>query len=622
MESKMKDFQDLDLTAAAVSHFALDMLYVSPLNPRQDVNSEGIDMLAQSIASVGLIQSLAGHLDNDGRVGIVGGGRRLRAIKLALERDPEAGTRHPELVEIPVRVTTSRDVAIAWASVENVAREALDPADEIRAFAQLRDTGATVGEVARTFGVTEQHVYRRMALADLPSEVLDALKARQISLNTAAVFTLAKDKTLALEVLDHVRGRDTTPHYLRSMLLPDAIKATDSRVKFVGLDAYEAAGGTLTRDLFSEDVALHDEDVLNHLYTEKVQAEAQAYAQGWKWFEVLESSYASYQLTEKMQRVYKVEGDLSEEEAERYDELAQLAESEALDEAGQAEFDSLQGKLNGDYSDAQRQIAGLFIFVSNGVLSASGPWIRKEDQKVAVETGVLTGHAASTVTRQADMADAPAARYSNSLLADLHTLQLHAVQGALARDLDLQLDLLAFQLSTEGYGSIFDIAPTQAKIVPEKADGLTPDPILEGAEKSSRWLAEAERVEAFEAFRAKGKKHRDQVLAVGLARLMPHRSNELFGKVADLSGADLRAVWTPTKTDFFGRMKSDHLDELLMELTGLGRDDKRVQTFCNQKKSGKAEGLEDLFADEKVQAIWGLDEEGRKRIAAWVPDCL
>lgn len=617
----MKDFQDLDLTAAAVSYFALDKLYVSPLNPRQDVNGDGIDMLAQSIASVGMIQSLAGHLDEDGRVGIVGGGRRLRAIKLALERDPDAGQRHPELVEIPVRVTTSKDVAIAWASVENIAREALDPADEIRAFAQLRDTGATVGEIARTFGVTDQHVYRRMALADLPAEVLDALKSRQISLSTAAVFTLAKDQTLALEVLEKVRGRDASAQYIRSMLLPDAIKATDSRVRFVGLDAYEAAGGTLTRDLFSEDVALHDEDVLNHLYAEKLHAEAEAYAQGWKWFEVLENSYASYQLTEKMQRVYKVEGDLTDEEAERYDELAQLAEVEALDEAGEAEFHGLQAKLDGDYTDAQRQMAGLYVFVSNGVLSASGPWIRKEDQKAAVEAGVLTGHAASAADLRG-VADAPAPRYSNSLLADLHTLQLHAVQGALARDLDLQLDLLAFQLSTESYGRIFDIAPTQAKIVPEKADGLTPDPILDGAENSSRWLAEAERVRAFEAFRAKGKTHRDQVLAVGLARLMPHSSGELFGKVADLAGVNMRAVWTPTKTDFFGRMKSDHLDELLMELTGLGRDDKRVQAFCNQKKSGKAEGLEDLFADEKVQEVWGLDEEGKKRIAAWVPDCL
>lgn len=170
----MKDFQDLDLTAAAVSTFPLDMLYVSPLNPRQDVNGDGIDMLAHSIASIGLIQSLAGHLDEDGRVGIVGGGRRLRAIKLALERDPDAGMRHPELVDIPVRVTTSRNVAVAWASVENVAREPLDPADEIRAFAQLRHTGATMGEIARTFGVTEQHVHRRMALADLPNVLLIA----------------------------------------------------------------------------------------------------------------------------------------------------------------------------------------------------------------------------------------------------------------------------------------------------------------------------------------------------------------------------------------------------------------------------------------------------------------
>lgn len=86
----MKDFAEIELGAAAVKTFTIDKLYLSDLNPRQEVSDEGIDMLAQSIANVGLIQSLAGHLDQEGRVGIVGGGRRLRAIKLVFGSRPRS----------------------------------------------------------------------------------------------------------------------------------------------------------------------------------------------------------------------------------------------------------------------------------------------------------------------------------------------------------------------------------------------------------------------------------------------------------------------------------------------------------------------------------------------------
>lgn len=516
-------------------------------------------------------------------------------------------------------MTTWRGHGPAW---KTSPREALDPADEVRAFAQLRDTGATTADIARTFGVTEQHVYRRMALANLPTEVLDALKARDISLSTAAVFTVATDRDLALQVLDRIRGTDTSTQQVRRMLLPDAIGASDSRVRFVGVEAYEAAGGALTRDLFSDNVALHDEELLNQLYNDKLQADAQELGKDWKWFEVLDSSYASYERTSNMQRVYKVEGQLSEEECDLYDELTELAETEVLNDAGQKKLAELQDKMEGDYTDEQRQVAGLLVYVHNGKLSISGPWIKKEDQKAAVENGALTGYAARLVEEQAQKAEAPAPRYSGSLVKDLQTLQLHAVQAALARNLELQLDLLAFQLSKESLSSIYDITPREATIVPERADGLTPDPILDVEANRGHWQESEEQASAFAEFRAKGKQHRDHILAVRLARVLPHYRNHLFADVAELARADIRAIWTPTKADFFGRIKSDQLDELMMELTGLPRDDKRIETFVAQKKSGKAEGLEALFTDEKVQDLWGLDDAAKERLAKWVPDCL
>ena len=102
----------------------IDTLCLSPMNPRQTVTKEEIETLAESISTCGLIQNLSGILDGEGRVGIVAGGRRLRAIARAVERDATVTERHPELASIPVRIASDEATARAWASAENAAREA------------------------------------------------------------------------------------------------------------------------------------------------------------------------------------------------------------------------------------------------------------------------------------------------------------------------------------------------------------------------------------------------------------------------------------------------------------------------------------------------------------------
>lgn len=186
------------IEAPAVEGIPLHDLYLSDMNPRQEADPEGIALLADSIAIIGLIQPIAGFRDGQGKVGIVAGGRRWRAIKLAIERDPELTAHRPELAFIPTRLAPDAATAHAWAAVENTAREDLHPADEIRAFGRMRESGADVPTIARTFGITEAHVYRRLALAALPAPVLDALKAGEINLGAAKAFTVADDEALAL----------------------------------------------------------------------------------------------------------------------------------------------------------------------------------------------------------------------------------------------------------------------------------------------------------------------------------------------------------------------------------------------------------------------------------------
>ena len=82
----------------------------------------------------------------------------------------------------------------------------------------------------------------------------------------------------------------TTSH-IRSggMLTENAVRASDRRAQFIGLDAYEAAGGAVMRDLFEHDDGgwLQDVPLLDRLVTEKLKAEAETIAaEGWKWIAV------------------------------------------------------------------------------------------------------------------------------------------------------------------------------------------------------------------------------------------------------------------------------------------------------------------------------------------------
>ena len=67
------------------------------------------------------------------------------------------------------------------------------------------------------------------------------------------------------------------------------MRAIDKRVQFVGIDAYEAAGGDVMRDLFQQDDGgwLQKPVLLDRLAAERLEREADAVrSEGWKWVEV------------------------------------------------------------------------------------------------------------------------------------------------------------------------------------------------------------------------------------------------------------------------------------------------------------------------------------------------
>jgi ParB family chromosome partitioning protein len=111
-----------------------------------------------------------------------------------------------------------------------------------------------------------------------------------MSLDQLMAFAVSPDHERQEQVWEALRRSHTKePYYIRRLLTEGAVRASDKRAQFVGIAAYQSAGGTIMRDLFQEDHGgwLQDPVLLDRLVAEKLDREADAVrAEGWKWLEV------------------------------------------------------------------------------------------------------------------------------------------------------------------------------------------------------------------------------------------------------------------------------------------------------------------------------------------------
>ena len=279
---------------SALRNIPLDKLVLSPTNVRKTPSSAGEDAeLEASIRASGLKQSLVVHPMGDAKDlhAVVAGGRRLKVLqKLAAEGALPAGFKVPCLVEEP-------DEALETSLMENTIRAAMHPADEFVAMAALIDAGATVEAVAARFGVSEKHVKQRLRLGKLAPELLDEFRAGEISLEVITAFTLGADHAAQLAVWRQVKDNSyIQPYTVRRLLTQTAVPLDSQLGVFVGAAAYEAAGGRITRDLFSgdEEGFMDDAALVRRLAIEKLEKKAAELRPSWAWTKaVLDPEYGS-----------------------------------------------------------------------------------------------------------------------------------------------------------------------------------------------------------------------------------------------------------------------------------------------------------------------------------------
>lgn len=202
------------------------------------------------------------------------------------------------------------------------------------------------------------------------------------------------------------------------MLTETSVRASGRRAAFVGVDAYEAAGGVLLRDLIQGDDGgwLADTALLDRLVIKKLNAEAEALAsEGWNWIEVATDLLYGY--SHGLRSLIGDPGPITDEDSLAHATL--LAEYRALEEeySGEdrypveidARLDQLEMAMESlvqrplIYDEAEIARAGAFVALDrDGSRAIYRGYVRPEDGP-REETAILDADGADGMEQGGDV---------------------------------------------------------------------------------------------------------------------------------------------------------------------------------------------------------------------------
>ncbi|MDI6025962.1 ParB N-terminal domain-containing protein [Corticibacterium sp. UT-5YL-CI-8] len=396
------------ITLSRSRDIPFNKLVLSEANVRRIESNLAIEELARDIdRREDLVQGLNVRpiLDADGKetgmFEVPAGGRRYRALErlVKAKRFPKDG-----LVPCIVRDPSTKILAEDDSLAENTQRVPLHPLDAFRAFLEMRTKGMTEEEIAAAFSTTVQVVKQRLRLAAVSPALHDVYAADGMTLEMLMAFTVNPDHARqehVWEAIQHSYNRQ--PWHIRQLLTETTIPASDKRALFVGVEAYEQAGGIVLRDLFEADGGgwLQNPALLDRLVSERLKAVADEIAnEGWKWVTVdIDLPYGHDHGLRALTGSFV---DLTDEEHAAREALREESEQLQAEYAGADELpdeiDQRLGEIEAAleafekrpavYDPAEIAIAGVFISVdSDGELIVDRGYVRPEDEPSATVDG-------------------------------------------------------------------------------------------------------------------------------------------------------------------------------------------------------------------------------------------
>lgn len=570
----------------------------------------GIQALAASISTQGLLQNLIVHAVAEGVFGVAAGQRRYDAIHLLVK----TGKIDPDWA---VRVTVvDEDNATAISLAENVQREAMHPADEFDAFAALVAGNWTIDRIADAFGVTPLVVERRLKLAKAAPELIERFRAGELSTDQMIALCATDDHAVQVEVWNGMGSRSyaNRPEDLRRAVLAQDVQADrDHRVAFIGgIAAYQAAGGEIRRDLFSGDgqgAILTNAALLDRLVAEKLDSEADKLrAEGWGWVEVwTEYDYtamgrlghvqpSSFALSDDLKAELhglEVERDALLDEQQSMHNAAEDGDGEFSDEQWQrdSEIDARVEEINlaiskieddhASFPSEVMQAAGAVIIFNRGTLQTERGLVRTADRKQLEQ--VIGSTAAVSGGRETEPAGRKGDAVSDALRRSLLGHRNLAAQIEVAKRPDVAKVLMAAWavqhiLSRVGGGLRGTPTPVDLTITETRYGGGRVMPITDetGTAKAKAFAEEcialAKKLpdaseKQWDALAAMSGEELDNIIAYGVALSVSLTDDHkgLTGKLLDALNFDMSTHFAATTDTYLGRVSKPLIVDALRE---------------------------------------------------------
>ena len=665
------------MTEPVIRSIPLHRLEPSPGNVRKTTAGEAaLAELKASIAAHGLLENLVardvGPAEDCGeRFAVIAGARRLAALN-ELAQEGVIKATHP----VPCRIVANGAADGELSLAENVVRVAMHPADQVEAFGALALAGATVADIAARFGASERIVEQRLRLGNAAPVLLDAYRENKIDLATLKAFTVTADRARQLAVWEQVSDQGYRPSdwQIRRMLTEDRIPAGAALARYVGVDAYEAAGGAVLRDLFADEyengVWLEDPALLMQLALDRLKVAADELATRWKWAEArLDVEWSDLARFGRVRPTPAEPTDEEQAEIERlhtrHDELVNMDEDawtdELIEEAEAIEprLEQIQDaiKARAVFKPEDIAISGCIVTVGNdGTLQVVHGLVKPEDMPADTDTatsgapahdgdGEGDGQQATSGIR-APAISGPAmpparpdpeaearkeAGVGIGLADDLRACRTALVKAHLADDFGAAFDLMLFQMGravfTPGYHDhALDIAVRETRDRPplrvnDDAFGHWSPGEAMLADRSSLsfdWLEIEDRQESFAALRALPQADKQNLFAACVARTVNGQlafeadaRPELEATVARLD-IEFAAHVRPTAEMFWSRVRKDRMLSVAREILGV----EWAHAHRKDKKATLAAAMETAFAKSDSPPL-GVTKEGHATALAW-----
>ncbi|MGZ2749932.1 ParB/RepB/Spo0J family partition protein [Burkholderia stagnalis] len=612
---------DLIVGSRAASAVPFSALIDSPFNVRRG-EPQNVEGMAQAIKSAGgIMQNLIVHevkpkRGNKVRYGVCAGRRRKAGYGLLVERGEASA-------DAPINVVIVTDAEARLMSLmENTEREDMHLADVCEAIRDLHAEGRSVEHIAEVFSLSALTVQRRLKLAHLSPVLFEAFRRDEIELGQLQALALCPDRAEQERIWSEVQdgpGWMQAPAKLREIITRAEVSSAHALARFVGIEAYEVAGGEVRRDLFSDDGGgyLTNPDILHGLVRAKLEETAESLRdEGWSWVDA--SPNLDYDALYACTRLSAAKRALSA------DETAERAELEArvnrASEALEAAYDSDDDSIDGDALEAEHQaaeealeafddrcsgwtaeqkaVSGVLVAVSQGgELFIQAGLVKRADKKAAGQA--LGAQAPRELQQAAQAQQQEKPLHSESLCARLTAHRTAIVRLELSRRPEIALvtllarmvpDALPGHWGRDVRGLLCVQSESSSRELANVADDMTDSPAWKAYdERAEFWRARISREADGDLFgwlvEQEGETLRD-LFAFCVASAVDSVSRfdgpHMINRLADALDVDYRTYWKATSASYFQHIAKARILDVVKEATS-------AETAAPLEKLKKAE---------------------------------